>query len=78
MTEIAGILAGIVITFMVFVLPIWLFLHYLTRMRASRGLSAADEQALAELWDMANRIEERLRSLETILDDRAPDWRNRK
>ena len=78
MTEIAGILAGIVITFMVFVLPIWLFLHYLTRMRASRGLSAADEQALAELWDMANRIEERLRSLETILDDRAPDWRNHK
>ena len=65
------------ILFLVVVLPIWLLLHYLTRWRASRGLSTEDERMLADLWKNARRLEERVATLETILDAEAPGWRTR-
>lgn len=60
-----------------FVLPLWLLLHYVTRWRESRRLSRHDEQALAELWTSARKMEERIATLETILDAEAPGWRRR-
>ena len=65
------------ILFIVVVLPIWLLLHYLTRWRASRGLSTEDERMLADLWKNARRLEDRVATLETILDAEAPGWRTR-
>ena len=65
------------ILFIVVVLPLWLLLHYLTRWRASRGLSTEDERMLADLWKNARRLEERVATLETILDAEAPGWRTR-
>ena len=65
------------IVFIVVVLPLWLLLHYLTRWRASRGLSTEDERMLADLWKNARRLEERVVTLETILDAEAPGWRTR-
>jgi phage shock protein B len=65
------------IVFIVVVLPLWLLLHYLTRWRASRGLSTEDERMLADLWKNARRLEERVATLETILDAEAPGWRTR-
>lgn len=60
-----------------FVLPLWLLLHYVTRWRESRRLSRNDEQALAELWASARKMEDRIATLETILDAEAPGWRRR-
>lgn len=65
------------VLFLVIVAPLWLILHYVTRWRASRALSREDEKMLAELWDSANRMEDRIRTLETILDAEAPGWRGR-
>ena len=65
------------ILFVVVVLPLWLLLHYVTRWRASRGLSTEDERMLADLWKNARRLEERVATLETILDAEAPGWRAR-
>jgi phage shock protein B len=65
------------ILFVVVVLPLWLLLHYVTRWRASRGLSSEDERMLADLWKNARRLEERVATLETILDAEAPGWRTR-
>jgi phage shock protein B len=63
---ILGILALVVVA------PLWLFLHYLTRWRAQKTLSAADERMLAELWQTARRLEDRIGALErAILDDPA-------
>jgi phage shock protein B len=65
------------ILFVVVVLPLWLLLHYVTRWRATRGLSTEDERMLADLWKNARRLEERVATLETILDAEAPGWRTR-
>ena len=65
------------ILFVVVVLPLWLLLHYVTRWRATRGLSTEDERMLADLWKNARRLEDRVATLETILDAEAPGWRTR-
>ncbi len=59
------------------VLPTWLVLHYVTKMKTSKGLSAEDEKMLSEVWESTNRMEERIKTLERILDIEAPNWRGR-
>ena len=63
--------------FTVVVLPLWLILHYWYKSRAGKALSRADEETLAELWQLSEKLERRVESLETILDREAPDWRNK-
>jgi len=36
-----------------------------------------DEKMLEDMWLLARRLEERLESLETILDSELPDWRRK-
>lgn len=62
--------------FVLFVLPIWLWLHYSNR--SSRGeLAQSEQQRLAELNQDAKRMRERIQALEDILDAEHPNWRDR-
>ena len=65
------------VLFMVVVLPLWLVLHYVAKFKASKSLSQADEETLAELWQLSDKLERRIESLETILDEEIPGWRTR-
>ena len=68
-------LNAVAIVFVALVLPIWIVFHYATKWRASRGLAAQDEKVLADLWEAARRMEERLDNLERATDSegrRAP------
>ena len=71
----ADALIAIPILFIVIVLPLWLILHYVAKFKATRSLSHADEETLAELWQASEELEERIESLETILDEEVPGWR---
>lgn len=64
-----------VVVFVTIVLPLWLLLHYVTKWKQSRGLSKDDERMLEDLWQSAMRMEERIQTLEEILDAQSPDWR---
>jgi len=68
----------LLIIFLTIVVPLWLLLHYITRWKQSRGLSRDDERMLEELWESAVRMEERIETLERILDDQGKDWRKSK
>ena len=57
--------------------PLWIVFHYVTKMKTSRGLSVEDEKMLSEVWESTNRMEERIKTLERILDIEAPNWRGR-
>ena len=62
--------------FVLFVLPIWLWLH--NSKRSSRGeLSQSEQQRLVQLSDEANKMRERIQALEAILDAEHPNWRDR-
>ena len=65
------------ILFLTVVAPIWIISHYSTRWRVAKTLRAEDEKMLAELWELAPRMEDRIRNLEQILDSEAPGWRER-
>ena len=56
-------------------LPLWIIFHYVTKWKTSKGLSAEDEKMLSEVWESANRMEERINTLERILDIESPNWR---
>ena len=55
--------------------PLWIVFHYVTKMKTSKGLSVEDEKMLSEVWESTNRMEERIKTLERILDIEAPNWR---
>ncbi|WLI77482.1 envelope stress response membrane protein PspB [Kosakonia sp. H02] len=62
--------------FILFVLPVWLWLHY--NNRTSRGeLNQNEQQRLLQLSDEATRMRERIQALEDILDAEHPNWRDR-
>mgnify|MGYP000692190164 CR=1 FL=1 len=54
--------------FVLFVAPIWLWLHY-------SNLSQQEMQRLAQLAEDAKRMRERIQALEEILDAEHPNWR---
>lgn len=64
-----------IILFLAIVAPTWIIAHYVVRWRTAKTLSAEDEKMLAELWELAPRMESRINTLERILDAEAPDWR---
>ena len=59
------------------VLPLVVVLHYVTKWKDAKGLSREDEKMLEEIWESAQKMESRINTLETILDEQAPDWRKR-
>ncbi|HEV2675702.1 MAG TPA: envelope stress response membrane protein PspB [Aliidongia sp.] len=63
------------ILFAVIVAPIWLFLHYGSRWRQAKLLTTESEKTLAEMADIADRMQSRIENLERLLDATAPDWR---
>ena len=64
-----------VIVFMVIVAPIWIIMHYRTASKKAVGLSADEQQSLNELVEVAENMEQRISTLESILDAETPDWR---
>ena len=63
-----------IIAFIVILAPLFIVLHFITRWKQSREISGGDEKMLEDLWQMSLRIEERLESLEIILDNQNTDW----
>ncbi len=63
--------------FMVVVLPIIVVMHYVTKWKATRGLSREEQAMLEELWKASQSIDSRLNTLETILDVQQPDWKKK-
>jgi len=65
------------ILLVVVVIPLWIIFHYVTKWKAMKGLTAEDEESFTDLRRASDRLEERLRSMERILDTEVPDWRSR-
>ena len=72
-----GDFTGIFAIFCIFVAPLWLIMHYTTKRRQAQGMTGEDEKMLADLWQIANKMENRVKTLETILDTRTPAWRDK-
>lgn len=65
------------IVFLAIPAPLFIVLHFITKWKQTREISGGDEKMLEDMWQLAQRLEERLESLETILDSESPDWRRK-
>ncbi|GEA11758.1 envelope stress response membrane protein PspB [Alteromonas sp. KUL49] len=65
------------VIFMIFVAPIWLILHYRSKKQVNQGLSEEEQASLQVLAEKAEKMSDRIQTLEAILDSEAPEWRNR-
>lgn len=62
----------------VLLLPLLVILHYVTKWKATKGLSSDEQRLLEDLWRDSENMQRRLEALETILDDEVPEWRKRR
>ena len=65
------------IVFLAIPAPLFIALHFITKWKQSREISGGDERMLEDSWMLSRRLEERLETLESILDGELPDWRRR-
>lgn len=77
MEDLIGLIVAPIIIFMIFVAPIWLILHYRSKKQMSQGLSEDEYGNLQALADRAEKMADRIHTLESILDAEAPQWRNK-
>jgi len=57
--------------------PLWIIFHYITKMKTAKGLTPEDEKMLTDVWESTKKMEDRINTLERILDIESPTWRQR-
>lgn len=64
------------ILFLIFVAPLWIFMHYRSKQKSQSQLTEEERQTLEHLALRARTMAERIETLEAILDAETPSWRN--
>ena len=67
----------IFVLFVTVCVPLWIIFHYITKMKTAKGLTTEDEKMLADVWESTKKMEDRIITLERILDIESPSWRHR-
>ncbi|MEA3044264.1 MAG: phage shock protein [Sphingomonadales bacterium] len=53
----------------------WLIFHYITKWKTAKTLTAEDENLLDELHELARRLDDRMVTIERIVQADNPNWR---
>jgi len=53
----------------------WVIFHYITKWKTAATLTTADENLLDELHDLARRLDDRMCTIERIVQAENPNWR---
>jgi phage shock protein B len=64
----------IAITAIFVVLP-WIVFHYISKWKTAATLTTEDENLLDELHDLARRLDDRMVTIERIIQADNPNWR---
>ena len=54
----------------------WLVFHYITKWKSHSTITTEDENLLDELHDLARRLDERMCTIERIVQADNPNWRS--
>lgn len=76
-TAAMAILSAPILVFLIFIAPIWLILHYRSRNKINAGLNDEERSSLRDLARTAERMQDRIKTLEAILDADHPNWRRK-
>lgn len=61
----------------VVVAPLLIIFHYITKWKEMKSFTPEDEASIDDTRSVADRLENRIRTLERILDEDVPNWRRR-
>ena len=70
------ILIPIFVVGMLFIGLPWLIFHYVTKWKSQATITTEDENLLDELHDLARRLDERMVTIERIVQADNPNWRS--
>lgn len=62
------------VVFLTIVAPLWLILHYWSKHKSRQGLSQDEEQLLEQMAGTIEGLEQRIHTLERILDNQHQGW----
>lgn len=65
------------VLFLLIVAPTWIFMHYRSKQKLASAMSDQERADLEALMAQAERMVERISTLEAILDAETPGWRQR-
>ena len=69
------ILIPILVVGMLFIGLPWLVFHYITKWKTAKTITTQDEDLLDELYDLARRLDDRMSTIERIVQADNPNWR---
>jgi phage shock protein B len=70
------ILVPIFVVGMLFIGLPWLILHYVSKWKTAPTLTAEDERLLDDLHELARRLDDRMMTVERIIQADNPNWRS--
>ena len=70
------ILIPLIIVPVLFLALPWLIFHYVTKWKTAATITTEDEDLLDELHDLARRLDERMCTIERIVQAENPNWRS--
>ena len=59
------------------VAPLAIIFHYITKWKEMKMGKGTDDGSMAELKEVSTKLDDRVKTLERILDDEVPDWRRK-
>ncbi len=69
------VMLPVVILGILFVAFPWVLFHYITKWKTAATLTREDENLLDELHDLARRLDDRMCTIERIVQAENPNWR---
>ena len=72
----AEFMAPIIIVGILFIGLPWIVFHYVSKWKTAATLTTEDEDLLDELHDLARRLDERMCTIERIVQAENPNWRS--
>jgi phage shock protein B len=54
----------------------WVLFHYITKWKTASSITTEDENLLDELHDLARRLDDRMLTIERIVQAENPNWRS--
>ena len=70
------IFVPIIIVGMLFIGLPWIIFHYVSKWKTAATLTTEDENLLDELHDLARRLDDRMMTIERIVQAENPNWRS--
>ena len=70
------VLIPLIVVPTIFVALPWIIFHYISKWKTASALTTEDEKLLDDLYELARRLDDRMSTIERIIQADNPNWRS--